>query len=370
MTTKRDYYEILGVSKNASQEEIKKAYRQLVLKCHPDRVEAAKKKEAEEQFKEISEAYAVLMDPKKKELYDKFGHSGVDSRYSTEDIFRGADFSDIFSEGGFGGVFENIFSDFGFDLFGTGGGARRRGGGGRPRGEDVRYEFSISLEEVNTGTEKDITFNHYEKCDLCEGTGVQHGSSKVTCSTCKGRGMITSGSGFISFSQTCPTCLGAGEVIKERCHKCSGTGRLKVKKDIKVTIPAGVETGSILRLRNEGHYGLGGYGDFYLHIVVNHHPVFTRQEDNISCKVKISLVKAVLGGDMEVPTLEGNVKMKVPPGTQPNTVFRLKGKGVINLHTKRNGDEFVEVEVDIPKKLSTRERNLFVEWAKLTGENI
>ncbi|MEI8348744.1 MAG: molecular chaperone DnaJ [Candidatus Omnitrophota bacterium] len=372
MSTQRDYYEILGVQKTASVEDIKKAYRQLVMQFHPDRVAPEKKKEAEERFKEISEAYAVLSDPQKKELYDRYGHAGVDARYTQEDIFKGTNFSDIFRDLGGGGssgsgIFDEFFSDLGFDVFGSGGsrrGQRHRGG------EDVHYEMAISLEEAYSGLEKELSFYRYENCHQCNGSGAQPGSKKEACPTCRGRGVVTSGMGFISFSQTCPSCRGEGAIAKNRCSKCSGEGRIKVKKNIKVTIPSGVDTGSVLRLRDEGNFGPGGYGDLYLHIEVKPHYLFVREGDIVTCKVKISVFKALLGTEIEVPTLSGNVKMAIPGGTQPNSTFRLKGKGMPNLRTKRAGDELVEVEVEITKKLSTQERSVLLELAKERGESV
>lgn len=367
MGTKRDYYEILGVQKTASLEDIKKIYRQLVLKYHPDRVAEDKKKEAEEKFKEISEAYAVLSDPQKRQLYDQYGHAGIDSRYSTEDIFRNADFSDIFKNmgnGGFGSFFEDVFSDFGFDL-GTGTRGRRR-----PRGADINLEMTISLEEAAFGTDKEISVNRYENCSHCSGTGAQPGSDKITCSTCRGKGAVTNSMGFISFSQTCPSCGGQGVVIKHRCSHCSGEGLVGVKKNIKVTIPQGVDNGSVLRLKEEGHSAQGGRGDLFLHINVKQHQVFEREGDDIRSKVTISVLKAILGGEIEVASLVGKVRMKIPQGTQPGSIFRLKGKGIVNLRTKRLGDQLVEVIVDIPQKLSPKEKKILDEWVKVKGEDI
>lgn len=366
MSTKRDYYEILGVSRNASPEEIKKAYRNLVLQYHPDRVPPEKKKEAEEKFKEISEAYAVLSDPQKRSLYDQYGHAGIDSRFTTEDIFRGADFSWVFKDlgdFGFGGsIFEEIFSDFGFDFFGS----RRRKR--QTRGEDIHYETQITLEEAAKGVQRTISFSRYEECSRCRGAGAEPGSTKTTCPTCRGRGVVSSGFGFISLSQTCPSCRGEGAMISKPCSKCRGQGAIKVNKSVKVSIPAGVDTGSIVRLREEGHFGKSGYGDLYLHIVVKKHSVFERVANNIKCRVKVGIVKACLGGEIEVPTLNGPVKMRIPGGTQPNTIFRLKGKGIPDLRTKKVGDEFVEVLVEIPKSLSSKEKNLLIELEKLRRE--
>jgi len=361
MGTKRDYYEILGVSRGASLDDIKKAYRKLALQYHPDRVPSEKKKEAEEKFKEISEAYAVLSDSQKRSLYDQYGHAGIDARFTTEDIFRGADFSTIFEDLGFGSIFEEFFSDFGFDIFGT---RSRR----RRRGEDIHYELDITLEEAAKGVEKTINFVRFESCPQCGGSGAQSGATKNTCPTCRGRGQVLSGFGFISLSQTCPTCQGQGSVITAKCTKCRGQARVRANKSIKVNIPRGVDTGSVLRLRNEGNFGEGMYGDLYLRISVRRHPIFERLGPDIKCTVKISMVKAALGVDVQVPTLDGKVKMKILAGTQPNTVFRLKGKGILDLRTKRLGDELVQIDVEIPKRLSGKERDLLLEFGKLRKE--
>ncbi len=363
MSTKKDYYDILGLSKGAGVDEIKKAYRQLVMKYHPDRVESAKKKEAEERFKEISEAYAVLSDPAKKQLYDQYGHAGIDSRYTTEDIFRGADFSSIFgNSGGLGDIFEQLFGGSGFDIFGGRSASRSR----RGTGEDMQLQVSISLEEVSSGVGKDITFHRHDKCKSCNGSGAATGSSKEACATCRGAGTVRAGlGGFINFAQTCPNCGGEGKVIKDPCRSCSGQGRVRGSKKLKVSIPKGVDTGSILRLRSEGNFAGSGRGDLYVYINVRPHPEFARDRDNIHCKVELGVLQAVLGAEIDVPTLYGKVKMKIPPGTQPNTVFRLKNKGVANLRSNRLGDELVVVEIKIPKKLSFRQRSLFKELAKL-----
>ena len=362
MSSTRDYYDILGLAKGVSVEEVKKAYRQLVMKHHPDRVPQDQKKKAEERFKEVSEAYAVLSDLKKKQLYDQYGHAGIDSRYSTEDIFRGADFSSIFGGmgGGFGDIFEHIFSDSGSDIFG---GSRKSRS--QRRGEDIQMQISITLEEASFGAEKNISFYRYDNCSTCQGSGAEPGSSKVRCSACSGQGAVKSGLGFISFSQTCPTCSGSGEVIKNRCRKCQGSGRVKAKKNLKVNIPQGVDTGSVLRLREEGNSGFEGRGQLYLYIEVKPHSIFHREGDDVRCKVSLSAFKAILGTEIEVPTLVGKVKMKVPSGTQPNTIFRLKNKGIVNLRTKRLGDQLVELEIEIPRRLSSKERKILEELAKL-----
>jgi len=366
MSTKRDYYEILGVAKGAGVEEVKKAYRQLVMKFHPDRVAASEKKEAEEKFKEISEAYAVLSDEKKKVLYDQYGHSGIDSRYSTEDIFKSADFSDFFGGGG-GGIFEDLFSDLGFEVFGGSSGTRARR---RRQGEDTEYQISLSLEEAACGGEKEISFHRYDNCPPCNGTGAQAGSDKETCRMCRGRGMVATSMGFMNVSQTCPSCSGAGKVIKNRCPACGGAGRVKAAKRLNVTVPAGVDTGSVLRLRQEGNAGDDGRGDLYLHIYVKPHPMFKREGPDIYSHADVTMLAASLGAELEVPTLAGRVKMKIPAGTQPGAHFRLRGKGVLDMRTRRPGDQIVEVQVKIPERLSGKERQLLEELAKIRGENL
>ena len=363
MSTQRDYYDILGIPKGAGDDEVKKAYRQMAMKYHPDRVPAEEKKKAEERFKEISEAYAVLSDSQKKQLYDQYGHAGIDSRYTTEDIFRGTDFSSIFGgTGGLGDIFEQFFGDSGLDVFG----GRSTSRGRRRTGEDIQLQVNISLEEVSSGVEKDITFTRYDKCSSCNGSGIEAGSSKTVCPTCRGTGQVRAGlGGFISFAQTCPNCGGEGRVIKNPCRSCSGRGRIRGNKKLKVSIPKGVDTGSILRLKNEGNFAGSGRGDLYVYINVRPHPVFVRDRDNIHYKTKVGVLQAVLGSEIDVSTLYGKVKMKIPAGTQPNTVFRLKNKGVANLRNTRLGDQLVVVEIEIPKKLSFREKRLFNELAKL-----
>ncbi|MCF7869778.1 MAG: molecular chaperone DnaJ [Candidatus Omnitrophica bacterium] len=365
MSTQKDYYEILGLQKGASIEDVKKAYRKLAMKHHPDRVSEDKKKEAEERFKEISESYAVLSDSKKKQLYDQYGHAGVDSRYSQEDIFRGANFSDIFGGGGGAGfedIFGSIFSDFG-DIFG-GGSRDRRGGFQQSGGEDIQARIKISLEEAAFGAEKELSYYRFDSCPTCSGSGVKSGSSKVTCSLCKGKGAVRSGMGFISVSQTCPNCRGRGKVIKDRCRQCSGEGRVKKQHRIKVKIPKGVKDGSILRLSKEGNFLGKMRGGLYLHIILLPHSQFRREGKNLRCQIEVDALSAILGTEIKVPTLDGKVKMKIPAGTQPDTVFRLKNKGMPELNSGRFGDELVEVGIKIPKNISKKEKKLFEEIAK------
>ncbi len=372
MTAKRDYYEVLGIKKDASLDEIKKAYREAALRYHPDRVPHEQKKEAEEKFKEISEAYAVLSDSQKRALYDQYGHAGIDQKYAYEDIFKGADFSSVFQDlGDFGfggGLFEEIFSDLGFDIFGSRA-ARGQSRRGR-RGSDLEISVEISLEEAAQDTEKTITVPRYEICPTCSGSGAKPGSKKITCPQCKGAGRTVVSSGFFQLAQTCSRCGGEGSIIQAPCPECHGEGRMKVTRKIKVKIPAGVDSGSHLRMRGEGEAGTAGRGDLYIIIDVSPHPIFTRQNNDILTEVNISLTKAILGGEIEVPTLNGKVKMKIPAGTQSNKIFRLKDKGMPDLHSNAVGDELIRVNVEIPAKLTPQQRKLIEEFARESGEEI
>jgi len=371
MVTKRDYYEILGVKKSASLDEIKKAYRELALRYHPDRVPTNQKKEAEEKFKEISEAYAVLSDPQKRALYDQYGHAGIDQRYAYEDIFKGADFSSVFedlSDFGFGGgLFDEIFSDLGFDIFGSR--ARQRTTRGR-RGRDLEVTVDITLEEVARGTEKTITLPRYETCSTCAGSGAKPGTRKISCPQCKGSGRMVVSSGFFQLSQTCSRCSGEGSIIQTPCPACHGEGRMKVTRKIKVKVPPGVDTGSHLRIRGEGEAGTVGRGDLYVIIEVKPHPIFERHDIDILTEISITLSKAILGGEVEVSTLDGKVSMKIPVGTQSGKIFRLKEKGLLDLHGRGIGDELVKVNVEIPTHLTPQQRRLIEEFARLSGEDV
>lgn len=364
---KRDYYEILGVPKNATLQEIKKAYRSLALKHHPDRVPAEQKAEAEQKFKEISEAYGVLSDPKKRSMYDQYGHAGIDQQYTTEDIFRGADFSSIFGDLGLGDIFSQFFGGADFDIFGGGGHRRSR----RPRrGQDIQYEADVTLEEAFSGTVQKVKIPRHEHCTQCNGSGAKSGSSLKTCSTCGGRGQVVMASGFFRMQQTCSDCSGRGEVITEYCPKCHGRGVVRVVRKIDVDIPAGVDNTSRLRIAGEGEIGGGGPGDLYLYIHVLPHGIFERQEDGIYLELAVPFVKAALGGEVSVPTLNGHVTMKIPAGTQSGKVFRLKGKGMPNLHTGHQGDQYVKVMLQVPASLTGEQRRLLEEFAKTSGEEI
>lgn len=370
-STKRDYYEILGVKKNASLEEIKKAYRELALRYHPDRVPQEQKKEAEEKFKEISEAYAVLSDAQKRALYDQYGHSGIDQKYAYEDIFKGADFNSVFQGmGDFGlggGVFDEIFSDLGFDIFGARGG---RGSSRQRRGHDLEISIAITLEEAANGVEKTITVPRYEICPTCGGSGAKPGSKKITCSQCRGQGRVVSTNGFFQVAQTCPRCAGEGVIIQSPCPSCRGEGRTKVTRKIKVKIPAGVDTGSHLRVRGEGEAGTAGRGDLYVIIEVRPHNIFERHNNDIITEVTIALTKAILGSEIEVPTLHGHVMMKIPAGTQSGSIFRLKEKGVPDVHGRGVGDELVKINVEIPTRLNAEQRRLMEEFSRISGEDV
>ncbi len=368
--TKRDYYEILGVKKSANLDEIKKAYRDLALRFHPDRVPHEQKKEAEEKFKDISEAYAVLSDSQKRALYDQYGHSGIDQKYAYEDIFKGADFSSVFQGMGDyglgGGIFDEIFSDLGYDIFG---GRGRRGGRAR-RGRDLEISARITLEETASGVEKTITVPRYEVCSTCGGSGARPGTKKVTCSQCKGSGRTVVSNGFFQLAQACSRCAGEGSIIQSPCPDCRGEGRAKVTRKIKVKFPAGVDTGSHLRVRGEGEAGSGGRGDLYVVIEIEPHSVFKRHENDILAEITISLSKAILGGEVEVPTLDGRVSMKIPTGTQSGKVFRLKEKGIPDVHGRGNGDELIRVDVEIPSRLTVEQRRIIEDFARATGEAV
>jgi molecular chaperone DnaJ len=369
VTTKRDYYEILGAQKGASADDIKKLYRNLVLKYHPDRVTADKKKEAEERFKEISEAYAVLSDPQKRSQYDQFGHAGIDSKYSSEDIFKNADFSSIFEGMGAGGdMFEEILGSFG--MFGGGSSHRRSRGAGR--GRDLEYEIGISFEEAAFGAKKTINIPRQVACEACGGSGAKPGTKKIQCPACNGRGQVLYSAGFINVSQTCPKCRGEGSTIKSPCSRCDGAGKVRSTQKIEVTIPAGVDTGSRLRIHGEGDSGTRGgpSGDLYIYINVKEHPIFQRHGYDIICEVPVSFTLAALGGEVEVPTLAGNVMMRIPEGTQSDRIFRLNGKGVKNLKGYGVGDQMVKVVVETPTRLSSEQKRLLKEFEKSCSENV
>ncbi|MEA3464725.1 MAG: molecular chaperone DnaJ [Thermodesulfobacteriota bacterium] len=348
--SKRDYYEVLGVNTNASEAEIKKAYRRLAVKHHPDKNPGDTK--AEEQFKMLSEAYAVLADRQKRATYDQFGHAGVDGSAGG------------YSSGGFsGGPFEDIFGD----IF-NGGSRRSRG----QRGDDLRYNLDISFEEAAFGTEKTIKLPRHHICDACGGSGAKKGTSPIICSTCKGAGQVRYQQGFFQMTRPCPACGGTGSTIEDPCPECRGTGRVKEKRNLDLKIPAGVETGIRLKLNGEGESGINGgpAGDLYVVITVADHPIFSREGRNVICETPITFVQATLGCELEVPTLDGKVKMKVPAGTQSGKVMKLSGKGIVDLQGRRRGDQLVVIRVETPTRLTSRQKELMEEFAKEGGESV
>lgn len=373
MAAKRDYYEILNVPKGATVEEIKKAYRTMALKFHPDRVPAEQKKAAEEKFKEISEAYAVLSDQQKRQLYDQYGHAGIDQKYAYEDIMRGGDWSDLGDIGGLGNILKMFMGGLGgvdidgaFDsLFGFESQGRKT----RRKGRDLEIAVSITLEEAASGVEKLITVPRYEFCSVCSGSGVKPGTKRIVCPQCKGQGRVVLARGGFQFVQPCPKCSGEGELVQSPCPACSGEGRVRQTHHIKVTIPAGVDTGSNLRVRGEGEAGAAGRGDLYVVIEIKPHEVFQRHDNDILTEVTISLSKAVLGAEVDIPTLTGKVAMKIPAGTQSGKIFRLRGKGIPDVHGRGIGDELVRVIAEIPQRLTVEQRKAMEEFAKASGES-
>jgi molecular chaperone DnaJ len=357
MAAKKDYYEVLGVNKDASEEDIKKSYRKLAMKYHPDRNPDNPK--AEEQFKEAKEAYEMLSDDQKRAAYDQYGHAGVDPSMG------GA------GAGGFGaGGFSDAFGDIFGDIFG---GGRGQGGGQRNnvyRGADLRYNMEISLEDAAKGSETKIRIPVQAKCETCDGTGAKKGKSPVNCATCGGHGQVRMQQGFFSVQQACPKCHGAGKVIKEddKCTACHGAGRLKQNKTLSVKIPAGVDEGDRIRLTGEGEAGVNGgpTGDLYVVIHLKQHAVFQREGGNLHCEMPISFSTAALGGEIEVPTLGGSARMKVPAETQTGAVFRLRGKGIKPLRQSEHGDLMVHVVVETPVKLTEHQKDLLKQFEKST----
>jgi molecular chaperone DnaJ len=354
---KRDFYETLGVAKNASDEEIKKAYRKLAMKFHPDRNPDSK--QAEDKFKEAKEAYEMLSDPQKREAYDRFGHAGVDPNVGGGGG-AGAGFS-----GGFSDAFGDIFGD----IFG-GGGGRQRGGPQVYRGADLRYNLDITLEQAANGFDTTIRVPSWDECDTCHGSGAKPGTSATTCGTCGGHGQVRMQQGFFSIQQTCPKCHGSGKVIADPCSPCAGSGRVKRNKTLEVKIPAGIDDGMRIRSTGNGEPGMNGGppGDLYVEIHIKQHAVFQRDGDDLHCEMPISFAKAALGGEIEVPTLSGKVSFSVPEGTQSGKTFRLRSKGVKGVRSGFPGDLFCHVVVETPIKLTDRQKDLLREFEQLTAE--
>ena len=359
MAEKRDYYEVLGVSKNASKAEIKDAYRKLAMQYHPDRNKAA---DAEDKFKEISEAYAVLSDDQKRQQYDTLGHAGFDQRYTAEDIFRGADFETIFRDIGFG--FGDLFRTFFGGGFG--GGFRQRNN----RGQDIGYELEITLEEAAKGTEKEIVVPRTEKCEVCDGSGASAGTLPKTCPKCKGAGQIrnTRSNGFLTYVQVtpCSECRGRGKIIESPCNKCHGTGLVKKRRKINVKIPEGIDEGYQLRLRGEGEMApnAGAPGDLYVLVHIARHELFMREGDNLWHVLMIGYPQAALGTEVSVPTLDGSATVKIKPGTQAGETIRLKGKGMPHFRGYGKGDLLVRVGISVPEKLTAKQRALLEQLAE------
>ncbi len=349
--SKRDYYEVLEVDVAVDGKDLKKAYRRQAMKHHPDRNPDSK--DAEERFKEAKEAFEILNDPQKRQAYDQYGHAGVDS-----------------SQGGFGhsagsGNFSDIFGDVFGDIFGGGGGTGGRGGRQRQRrGSDLQYNMEMSLEDAVKGAKKTIKIPTYVDCELCDGSGAKKGSSSSTCDTCKGVGQVRMQQGFFSVQQTCPSCQGQGTVIKDPCTSCSGQGRVRKEKTLSVKIPAGVDTGDRIRLTGEGEAGGPGAiaGDLYVQVHVKEHSIFERDGDNLYCEMPISFATACIGGELEVPTLDGKVKLKIPSETQTGRMFRMRGKGISPMRGGMRGDLLCRVVVETPVNLNKEQKNKLKEF--------
>ena len=358
MAEKRDYYEILGLSKGASDDEIKKSYRKLAKKYHPDLNPGDAT--AEEKFKEVNEAYGILSDPEKKSRYDQFGHAGVDPSYGG----GAGGFGGMGGMGDFGDVFSSFFGGFG----GFGGGNSRRANAPR-KGDDIEMMVTISFEEAAFGCEKELSFRRRKTCKDCNGTGAKGGVELETCPQCNGRGVVTSVQrtilGNIQSQSTCPTCNGRGKKIKIPCPHCQG-GIVTEDKKIKITIPAGIDDGQSLTMRNQAHAGSNGGpdGDVYIGVRVRPHALFERRGTDLYCKIPVSFTDAALGAQLQVPTLEGKVEYDLPEGTQTGSTFRFRGKGITKIHSKNKGDLYVTIEVEIPRKLSKKQKDLLKEFAK------
>ena len=353
---KRDYYDVLSVARGASEEDIKKAYRKLAIQFHPDRNPG--NKEAEESFKEVNEAYQVLSDAERRAQYDRYGHAAFQNPQS-------GGFGFEFTQG-----FEEVFSDIFGDFFGTGRGRNRARS---RRGDDLRYDLEVEFEEAAKGGERIVKFQRLATCDACNGARARGGAEGVkTCPNCRGAGQVRTQQGFFSIATTCGQCRGEGMIIADPCPRCQGQGRLRRQESLSVRIPPGVDNGSRLKLRGEGEAGYGGgpSGDLYVVVHVKEHPLFVRQENDVIIEVPVSFPQATLGTEIDVPTLEGKIKVKIPAGTQSGKLVRLKGKGFTDLHGYGRGDQLVRVVVETPRKLSTRQRELLEEFAKIDGDSI
>lgn len=361
MADKKDYYEVLGVGKDAGAEDIKKAYRKLAMKHHPDK--NAGDKNAEERFKEVAEAYDVLSDPSKRQTYDRFGHAGLSAVGAGYGGFAHFDMDEALRT--FSGVFgDSIFESFFGDVFG-----RRRGTSGA-RGSDLRYDLTITFEEAAFGTKKDVTLPKTDLCEGCGGSGSAPGTQRRVCPQCGGSGQMRSVQGFFSIQRTCNYCQGMGSIISHPCPVCAGAGRVRKRKTISITIPGGIEHGDTLRVQGEGEAGERGGppGNLYVVLEVEPHPLFDRHGDEVLCEIPIPFNVAALGGEIEVPTLDGKARLKIPPGTMSGQIFRLKGKGIVNRRGHGRGDQHVRVIVETPQKLSRHQRELLEKVSEELGE--
>jgi len=360
MAEKRDYYEVLGIQKGASEDEIKKAYRKMARENHPD-LHPENAEECEEKMKEINEAYAVLSDPEKRQRYDQFGHGGLDGGMGGMDGFSGF-------TGSYGGDMSDILESMFSGIFGGGSGFRSSAGGSTAnaprRGKDINTSVNISFMEACTGVAKDITVKHMEKCTSCNGTGAEPGSSPEVCSHCQGRGVVKvtqqSMLGTISSTRPCPYCEGKGSIIRNKCSKCRGEGRLRMPKTVSIKIPAGIDENQTLRVSGEGDSGINGGppGNLNVGITIRPHPIFTRSGCDVNCEIPITFAQAVLGDEIEVPTIDGNVKLTVPEGTQSGTKHRLKGKGIQRLQREGRGDQYVKLNIEVPKNLTKKQKEM------------
>ncbi|MEG2153664.1 MAG: molecular chaperone DnaJ [Burkholderiaceae bacterium] len=346
--SKRDYYEVLGVAKDASEEALKKAYRRMAMKHHPDRNDG--NKESEEAFKEVKEAYEVLTDANKRAAYDRYGHAGVDQR-----VGGGAGGAE--GMGGFADAFGDIFSE----IFGQG---RQGGRSNVYRGADLRYNMELTLEQAANGWATEIRVPAWEECDICHGSGAKPGTQPKTCATCGGHGSVRMSQGFFSVQQTCPTCHGSGKQVSDPCTACHGQGRIKKNKTLEVNIPAGIDEGQRIRLTGKGEPGLNGgpAGDLYVEIHIKEHEIFQREGDDLHAELPISFATAALGGDVDVPTLGGHATVTVPEGTQTGKTFRLRGKGIKGLRTGHMGDLYIHVTIETPVKLTDKQKKQLREF--------
>jgi len=362
---KKDYYELLGLSKGASADDIKKAYRKLAIKYHPDKNPGDKA--AEEHFKEFSESYEVLSDPAKRQKYDQFGHAAFGAGRGSgggRGGFGGIDLEEALrtfmgASGGGGSIFENFFS----------GGGRSRNPNAPQQGADLRFDLEIDFEEAVLGSHREIRININETCEVCKGSGAKSGSGKQTCKDCNGAGQVVGGGGFVQFRQTCPTCRGAGEVIRQPCPTCQGQGLVRKKRTIDVKIPAGVETGSRLRIAGRGEGGLRGgpAGDLYIVLHIREHEFFKRNDLDIICEVPVPFQTAMLGGNVHVPTIHGNAELKLPAGTESGKVFRMRGKGISNPRYGK-GDQHIVVQIEVPQGLNSKEKKTLQDAADILNE--